>query len=44
LTVAVKTGEKKRKAGEAVNEAYQESIKHKEKGEKKHKKAKQSRN
>ncbi|KAJ4343194.1 N-acetyltransferase 10 [Didymella glomerata] len=43
LTVSVKTGEKKRKAGEAVAEAYQESEKHKEKGEKKHKKAKQSR-
>ncbi|KAF3046641.1 killer toxin resistant protein [Didymella heteroderae] len=43
LTVSVKTGEKKRKAGEAVAEAYKESEKHKEKGEKKHKKAKQSR-
>ncbi|KAF1932368.1 DUF699-domain-containing protein [Didymella exigua CBS 183.55] len=43
LTVSVKTGEKKRKAGEAVAEAYKESEKHKEKSEKKHKKAKQSR-
>ncbi|KAF3051963.1 killer toxin resistant protein [Didymella keratinophila] len=43
LTVSVKTGEKKRKAGKAVAEAYQESMKHKEKSEKKHKKAKQSR-
>lgn len=43
LTVSVKTGEKKRKAGEAVAEAYKESEKHKESGEKKHKKAKQSR-
>lgn len=41
--MAVKTGEKKRKAGEAVAEAYQESQKYKEKSEKKHKKAKQSR-
>ncbi|KAH6638002.1 N-acetyltransferas-like protein [Boeremia exigua] len=43
LTVAVKTGEKKRKAGEAVAEAYKEAEKSKEKSEKKHKKAKQSR-
>lgn len=43
LTVAVKTGEKKRKAGEAVAEAYKESEKYREKGEKKVKKAKQSR-
>ncbi|KAF2626954.1 N-acetyltransferas-like protein [Macroventuria anomochaeta] len=43
LTVAVKTGEKKRKAGEAVAEAYKEAEKGKEKSEKKHKKAKQSR-
>ena len=43
LTVAVKTGEKKRKAGDAVAEAYKEAEKGKEKSEKKHKKAKQSR-
>ncbi|XPS93293.1 N-acetyltransferase 10 [Ascochyta lentis] len=43
LTVAVKTGEKKRKAGEAVSEAYKEAEKGKEKSEKKHKKAKSSR-
>ncbi|KAF1360563.1 N-acetyltransferas-like protein [Lizonia empirigonia] len=43
LTVAVKTGEKKRKAGEAVAEAYKEAEKGKEKSEKKHKKAKSSR-
>ncbi|KZM27241.1 N-acetyltransferase [Ascochyta rabiei] len=43
LTVAVKTGEKKRKAGEAVAEAYKEAEKGREKSEKKHKKAKSSR-
>jgi len=43
LTVSVKTGEKKRKAGEAVAEAYKEAEKGKEKSEKKVKKAKQSR-
>jgi N-acetyltransferase 10 len=43
LTVAVKTGEKKRKAGDAVAEAYKEAEKGKEKSEKKFKKAKQSR-
>ncbi|OSS49929.1 hypothetical protein B5807_05922 [Epicoccum nigrum] len=43
LTVAVKTGDKKRKAGEAVAEAYAEAQKGKEKSEKKIKKAKQSR-
>ena len=41
--MAVKTGEKKRKAGEAVAEAYPEAQKGKEKSEKKVKKAKQSR-
>lgn len=43
MTVAVKTGEKKRKAGDAVAEAYKEAEKNKEKSEKKFKKAKQSR-
>lgn len=43
LIVAVKTGEKKRKAGETVAEAYAEAQKGKEKSEKKVKKAKQSR-
>lgn len=37
LTVAVKTGEKRKKAGEAVEEAYKEAEKFKEKGGKKKK-------
>jgi N-acetyltransferase 10 len=42
LTVSVKTGEKKRKAGEAVSEAFKEAEKSKE-GGKKNKKMKSSR-
>lgn len=42
LTVSVKTGEKKRKVGEAVEEAYKEAEKFKEGGKKskKHKSSK----
>jgi N-acetyltransferase 10 len=42
VTVAVKTGEKKRKVGEAVEEAYKEAEKFKEGGKKskKHKSGK----
>ncbi|OAL55712.1 DUF699-domain-containing protein [Pyrenochaeta sp. DS3sAY3a] len=43
MTVAVKTGEKKRKVGEAVEEAYKEAEKFKEGGKKKkHKSGKRS--
>ncbi|CAO2656738.1 Nn.00g055410.m01.CDS01 [Neocucurbitaria sp. VM-36] len=43
MTVAVKTGEKKRKVGEAVEEAYKEAEKFKEGGKKKkHKSSKRS--
>jgi N-acetyltransferase 10 len=40
MTVAVKTGEKKRKVGEAVEEAYKEAEKFKEGAAKKSKKHK----
>lgn len=40
LTVAVKTGEKKRKSGEAVEEAFKEAEKFKEGGKKKKHKSK----
>jgi N-acetyltransferase 10 len=39
LTVAVKTGEKKRKVGEAVEEAFKEAEKLKEGGKKKKQKS-----
>lgn len=39
MTVAVKTGEKKRKVGEAVEEAYKEAEKFKEGGKKKKQKS-----
>ncbi|RMZ66877.1 nucleolar ATPase Kre33 [Pyrenophora seminiperda CCB06] len=42
MTVAVKTGEKKRKVGEAVEEAYKEAEKFKEKKSKKHKSGKKA--
>lgn len=43
MTVAVKTGEKKRKVGEAVEEAYKEAEKLREGGKKKkHKSGKRS--
>jgi N-acetyltransferase 10 len=42
MTVAVKTGEKKRKVGEAVEEAYKEAEKFKEGAAKKSKKHKSS--
>jgi N-acetyltransferase 10 len=43
MTVAVKTGEKKRKVGEAVEEAYKEAEKFKEGSKKKkHKSGKRS--
>ncbi|KAI2476915.1 Nucleolar ATPase Kre33 [Pyrenophora tritici-repentis] len=42
MTVAVKTGEKKRKVGEAVEEAYKEAEKFKEKKSKKHKSGKRA--
>ena len=42
MTVAVKTGEKKRKIGEAVEEAYKEAEKFKEKKSKKHKSGKKT--
>lgn len=40
MTVSVKTGEKKRKVGEAVEEAYKEAEKFKESAGKKSKKHK----
>lgn len=43
MTVSVKTGEKKRKVGEAVDEAYKEAEKFKDSAAKKSKKHKSSR-